>query len=179
MTGQAAPGATITTSRLVLRPALGDDLDDLHAVFAHPEAMRYWSRLPHTKMDETRDWLAGMIALPAQQGEDFVIEHEGRAIGKAGFWRFPELGFILHPAFWAQGLMREALEAVLARGFAKHRLPHATADVDPRNMACLGLLTRLGFQETGRAQGTWQVGEEWCDSVYLQLDAATFQSRTA
>ena len=44
------------------------------------------------------------------------------------------------------------------------------ADVDPRNAASLALLTRHGFIETGRAAGTWQVGDELCDSIYLALD---------
>jgi ribosomal protein S18 acetylase RimI-like enzyme len=44
-----------------------------------------------------------------------------------------------------------------------------TADVDPRNVASLRLLARLGFEETGRAARTCQVGDEWQDSVYLAL----------
>ena len=43
------------------------------------------------------------------------------------------------------------------------------ADVDPRNVASLRLLERCGFEETHRASGTWQVGDELCDSVYLKL----------
>ena len=30
-------------------------------------------------------------------------------------------------------------------------------------------LEGAGFIETGRASGTWQVGDELCDSVYLRL----------
>ena len=90
---------------------------------------------------------------------------------KPAYGGFPEIGFILHPDFWGRGFAREALEVVLARGFAVHALDHVIADVDPRNAASLGLLARLGFHETARAQRTWQVDGEWCDSVYLKLDA--------
>jgi RimJ/RimL family protein N-acetyltransferase len=45
-----------------------------------------------------------------------------------------------------------------------------TADVDPRNLRSIKLLEKHGFVETGRANGTWQVGNELCDSVYLALD---------
>ena len=31
-------------------------------------------------------------------------------------------------------------------------------------------LERHGFVETGRAAGTWQVGDELCDSVYYRLE---------
>lgn len=162
-------GAQLRTERLLLRPALARDAEALHAIFVQPEAMAYWSRPPHTDMAETRDWLAGMIAIPPDQGEDFIISLDGKVIGKAGLWRFPEIGFILDPAFWGRGFAREALEAVIGRAFAVHRLPHVTADVDPRNQRSLALLARLGFQETGRATRTWQVGGIWCDSVYLRL----------
>ncbi len=91
-------------------------------------------------------------------------------IGKAGFYRFPEIGFILHPDAWGEGYAYEALGAVLERGFADHDLARVEADVDPRNTASLRLLGRLGFHEAGRASRTWRIGEEWCDSIYLALD---------
>ena len=67
---------------------------------------------------ETRRWLQGMIAFDPAQTDDFVVEPDGRAIGKAGCWRLGEIGFILHPDHWGQGLAREALEAVIPHVFA-------------------------------------------------------------
>ena len=163
--------AELVTTRLRLRPAVPSDLAPLHAVFAAPEAMRFWSTGPHASLDETRDWLEAMIAIRPGQGEDFVVEHDGRVIGKAGLWRFPEIGFILHPDYWGRGLARDALAAVIARAFAVHRLARIVADVDPRNLASLGLLARLGFVETHRLSQTCQIDGEWCDSVYLALAA--------
>lgn len=160
----------IRTARLLLRPARPGDLDDLHAVLSDPVAMRYWSSLPHATIDDSRAWLADMIALPSGEGEDFVIEHGGRVIGKAGFYRFPEIGFILRPDHWGLGLAAEALRPLIARAFAVHGLARIEADVDPRNMGSLELLERLGFTRSGFAERTWLIGEEWCDSVYLSLE---------
>jgi ribosomal-protein-alanine N-acetyltransferase len=159
----------IRTARLTLRRARIDDLDAIHAVLGDPRAMRFWSTPPHAGLAETRLWLESMIDAPAGASDDYVVEHEGRVIGKAGCHRLPDIGFILHPDYWGQGLAREALEAVIARLFSKYPMDALTADVDPRNAASLGLLKGLGFVETGRAKGTWQVGEESCDSVYLAL----------
>jgi len=161
----------LVTARLRLRPACPDDLEAIHDVLSDARATRYWWRLPYETRDETREWLAAMIAIDPAEGEDFVVEHDGRVIGKAGLYRFPEIGFIFHPDSWGQGLARESLEAVIARAFAVHRLPAITADVDPGNQACLRLLAGLGFEETGRAARTWNVGGTWCDSVYLRLAA--------
>ena len=159
----------ILTPRLRLRPARSDDLDDIHAVLCEPRAMRYWSSPPHTDLDQTRAWLDSMIQAPPQSSCDFVIEHQGQVIGKAGCWRVPEIGYILHPDAWGQGLAREALSAVIPEVFAHFPIDAITGDVDPRNVASLKLLARLGFVETHRAARTWLVGEEWCDSVYLAL----------
>jgi ribosomal-protein-alanine N-acetyltransferase len=164
--------AELRTERLVLRPARSGDLDALHAIMRQPRAMAYWSTPPHDTLGQTAEFLDGMMTIPPGEGEDFAIEHQGRIIGKAGLYRFPDIGYILDPDHWGRGLMREALTAVIARAFAVHGLPRLQADVDPRNAASLRLLARLGFRETDRQARTWLVGEEWCDSVYLVLDAA-------
>lgn len=159
----------IVTERLVLRRAEVADVVPLHAVFSDARAMRYWSTLPHDDIAKTRGFVEGMIGLAPPQGEDFVVVFDGRVIGKAGFWRFPEVGFIFHPDVWGKGLAREAVSALIDHGFGARGLDEIVADVDPRNAASLRLLAGLGFVETGREANTIQVGDEWCDSVYLRL----------
>lgn len=110
-----------------------------------------------------------MIQIPTQTGEDFVVEHDGQVIGKVGFHAFPVIGFILHPDWWGQGLAREAVAAVIRRAFELHQLEFIDADVDPRNERSLRLLKNFHFKEIGRAERTWNVGGQWCDSVYLRL----------
>ena len=103
----------IRTPRLLLRRARMSDLDDLHRIFADPRAMRYWDTPPHADVEPTRRWLAAMVALPPDVADDFVLERDGRVIGKAGCWRLAEVGFILHPDHWGQGLATEALAAAI------------------------------------------------------------------
>ena len=165
------------TERLLLRPAREDDLDPLHAILSHARAMAYWSSPPHGDIDQSRKWLRSMIDIRLPEGEDFIVELDGQLIGKAGLWRFPEIGFIFHPDQWGRGFATEALALVLDRAFGVHGLPKVDADVDPRNDASIKLLERLGFRETGRAEHTWHVGDQWCDSVYLELDPAGWRSR--
>ncbi len=164
----------IRTPRLILRPARPSDLADVHAMLSDRRAMRYWSRPEHETIDESRDWLAALIANDA---DDYLIEHQGRIIGKAGMWRIPEVGFLLHPDFQSQGLASEAMEAVIPHLFATHALPELVAEADPRNAASLKLLSRLGFVETRRASRTMQWRDEWCDSVYFALKRDDWQRR--
>jgi ribosomal-protein-alanine N-acetyltransferase len=142
----------------------------MHAILSDPVAMRYWSNLPHESMAQAERWLAATIdAIRAGDSDDFVIEREGQAIGKAGLWRANEIGVLLGPAAWGKGYAREALEAVIERAFTVTGLSEIKAEADPRNERCLKLLARLGFVETGRAERTWEIGAEWSDSVYLSL----------
>lgn len=164
----------ITTERLILRRARIDDLDDLHRIFSHPQAMRYWDSLPYENIEQTERLLTAMVAASPDESDDFILEHEGQAIGKAGCWRLGEIGFILHPDYWGRGLAHEALNAVIPHNFQTLAVDRLAADVDPRNTASLKLLSRLGFREVGRSSHTILVGEEWCDSIYLELQRAAW-----
>lgn len=157
----------LRTARLTLRPATKGDLGALHTILRDPRAMRYWSTPPHTDMGTTADWLDSMLS--RQPVTDFVIERDGAVIGKAGAWRLPEVGFLLHPDHWRQGIAREAMEAILPFLWQNSDVPALTADVDPRNGASLGLLRALGFVETHRAERTFCIDGEWVDSIYLAL----------
>ena len=161
----------LVTPRLRLRRARSDDLAAMHAVLSHPEAMRWWSTPPHQSLAQTAAWLEGMIASPPELSEDFVVEVDGHVVGKAGCYRLPEIGYILHPRVWGRGYATEALGAVIARVWeGRPEVQTLTADVDPRNAPSLRLLAKLGFRRTGFAERTWLVGDAWCDSVYLGLD---------
>jgi [ribosomal protein S5]-alanine N-acetyltransferase len=168
----------IRTERLRLRQVTMGDLAAFHAILRHPAAAAYWSAPPHDDLEQSREWLQAMIEIPAGDGEDFVVEHYGRVIGKVGFYRFPEIGFIFHPDCWGNGFAAEALWPVLQRAFDQHGLVTVEADVDPRNEAALKLLAKFGFREIGRREKTWLLSERWCDSVDLRLSRADFPEQT-
>ena len=166
----------IETARLILRPARESDLDDMHAVLSSAEATRWWSTPPHESLDVTREWLAAMID-GGGAGLDMVIEREGRVIGKAGFYRPPEIGYILHPDHWGQGLATEALTAVLDRLFAATDHAAVNADVDPDNAASIRVVQKLGFVRTGFGERTWNVGGVWKDSIFYGLSREAWAAR--
>lgn len=160
---------TIETARLTLRRARRDDLDAVYSIMSDARAMRYWSTLPHEDRAVTEPWFEAQFFSGDPARDEWIIEHQGRAIGNIGIWKQPEFGFILHPDAWGQGFGTEAAAAFLRYAFATYPMEAVTADVDPRNAASLGVLGKLGFVETGRAERTFLLGEEWCDSVYLAL----------
>ncbi|MFT3809743.1 MAG: GNAT family protein [Micropepsaceae bacterium] len=158
----------LKTERLLLRRARPDDAEALHPIFADPRVMKYLSELPHPSLDRTREWLDSLLKA-GPDSDDFIVERAGRVIGKAGSWKLPEVGYILHPDQWGKGVAREAMTAVIGHLFAAHAMPALTADVDPGNENSIRLLDRLGFVETHRAKDTFLIGGKWFDSVYFAL----------
>ena len=163
----------LRTPRLTLRGVRPADLEDLFEVFSDPEVMRYWSTPPHASAQVTQGNLFRQIRAAKQQLTYFVIEKDGRAIGNAGMYRAPEVGFILHREYWRQGIITEAMTAIIPYLFAETQVDALTADADPRNKASVAALVSLGFIETHRAENTFCIEGEWSDSVYFALPRPT------
>lgn len=168
----------IRTPRLLLRRAEQADAAAMHRIMSAAAAMRFWSTPPHSAIEETEQWMAAMADADLAISDDFIVTLDGALIGKLGAWTLPEVGFLIDPVHWGKGYASEALGAFLER---RRRLgsTELTADVDPRNLRSIRLLERHGFVETGRAAGTWQLGEELCDSIYYALDLRRQTSSTS
>lgn len=153
-----------------LRRLTMDDVPTMHAIFADAEAMRYWSRLPHTGIEETEAWVARNIAaVNAGEADDYAVEEGGDLVGRVGLWRGSELGVIFSPRVWGTGVPRAATEEFIAR-MKVRGICQIVADIDPRNLRVARFLDKLGFLKTGAAKNTYKLGDIWADSEYLTLD---------
>jgi len=83
--------------------------------------------------------------------------------------RRAEIGFMLNRDYWRQGLMYQALEAVITFAFDTLKLHRIEADTDPGNTGSLALLEKLGFEREGLFRERWFVNGKWDDSVMLAL----------
>lgn len=161
---------TLQTERLTLRPIRDDDLGPLHAMLRDPEVMRYWSNLPHTDLQQTRDWIAeNRAAAEAGTAIEYGAEYQGKLIGRGTFWNGNEIGYLFDRAYWGQGFATEAMRAMIDFAFMFRDWTDIIADIDPRNQGSLKLLERLGFERSGFKEKTYCVGGEWSDSLYLTL----------
>jgi ribosomal-protein-alanine N-acetyltransferase len=159
----------LTTKRLILRGPRPEDLNDMFEVYSDPRAMKYWSTPPHPDASVTGDLLNRRINHWGTGPFNFQIEMDGRYIGNAGNFHQTEIGFMLHPDHWRQGIVSEAMGAIIPHLWAVTDHAELTADADPLNAASVGLLTSLGFVETHRAKNTFCINGVWADSVYFKL----------
>jgi ribosomal-protein-alanine N-acetyltransferase len=84
-------------------------------------------------------------------------------IGSCGFtWNkeanAAEIGYELASQFWRQGIMSEALRAILQYGFGNKEVQFVIAQIMLENIASRRLLKKLGFQSQGvlTRHGFWK-----------------------
>ena len=170
MTAEFELSDTVTTSRLLLRRIALNDVPAMHAIFADAEVMAYWSRLPHTDIAETEEWVAKNIAaVESGEADDFVVLQDGALVGRIGIWQNNELGLIFARFTWGTGIALETAEALIERSRTRG-MTSIMADIDPRNDRVRRFLKKLGFRKTGAAKNTYKIGDIWTDSDYLTLD---------
>lgn len=102
----------------------------------------------------------------------FMLETPHHAIGQIHLSQIARgpfcnamLGYSIDAAHEGRGLMREALEAVLADAFGRVGLHRVQANVRPENLRSLGLLQRLGFEREGLAREYLFIDGAWRDHV--------------
>ncbi len=112
----------LTTDRLVLRPFIESDLADFYAYAKMESVGQMAGWMPHQSMEESAVILSRFI----QGRKTFAIVHCGRVIGSVGIEEYEEanypelsapkgreIGYVLSKDYWGQGLMPEAVRAVI------------------------------------------------------------------
>ncbi|MFW6288673.1 MAG: GNAT family N-acetyltransferase [Spirochaetota bacterium] len=83
------------------------------------------------------------------------------------------LGYKMDARYVRRGYMREALESVIDYAFGPLGLHRLEANVMPRNLASLGLLRSLGFEEEGLAREYLRIQGQWEDHLRMvRIDTA-------
>jgi RimJ/RimL family protein N-acetyltransferase len=155
---------TLTTERLVLRPFVADDLDELAAIHAEESFWWYPLRGAMTK-EETAQFLERVTARYESDGfgiEALVDRATGTMIGWAGL-AVPhflpevlpavEVGWRLASAHRGKGLATEAGTAAVDFGFTLGGLTRIVSIYEPENVASGNVMERLGFTPCLRTVG--------------------------
>jgi ribosomal-protein-alanine N-acetyltransferase len=152
---------TLHTERLTLRPTSTGDADDFFAFMSDRRTMRFMPWLPHSSVDETREWLAADLARPGERYWSIALRDQDTVFGCVNFLgaaRFPGMGYMLHPDYWGHGYASEACRAVLDAGFRLLSYDRVELWIDERNAASLGVARKLGFRPKGRIP--WKFGHQ-------------------
>ncbi|NMA60422.1 MAG: GNAT family N-acetyltransferase [Firmicutes bacterium] len=167
----------LETERLVLRQLRYEDGTDIHAYFNEGMA-KYYDWLPKT-VAEGRGFVR--FFKTGYQEEQSIrwgitLKPYDKVIGTCGFSDFDhfsraELGYELAEQYWHQGIMNEALRAIIPFGFKEIEMHRIQASVFPDNAASIKLLEKLGFQKEGLLREYTYVKHRdvWEDCLVLAL----------
>ena len=174
------PRLPLTTERLLLRAFRPDDLDAVHSMFGREDVSRYlnWEpmsreqaasllerRLTQTKVEQEGDGLA--FVLEERSSGRYVGEVILRWISEGS--RQGEIGWSLHPDAQGKGYATEAARELLRLGFEDMGLHRIVAECDPRNLASIRIMERLGMRrEADHVDAMWLKGE-WVGSTIFAI----------
>lgn len=168
----------IETPRFVLRRIELTDAEALFATFSDEDVMEFYGDLPHQTIEDSRELVRRQQHWYAQrEGIRWGITRKGedQVLGSCGFHRFDEdflraeTGYELTQAYWHQGIMSEAMTAIITFGFATMGLHRIEAVVDDVNERSKGLLRKLGFTHEGTLRQRFFFRERFWDEHYFGL----------
>jgi RimJ/RimL family protein N-acetyltransferase len=149
----------IETERLLIRPFLLDDFEELYTLASHPDVWRY-----DPGYERTREQTLELMRYRIQQFDRLGIgrlalrsRSDGALIGYAGlqmclvdYYSYTqaevELFYGLGRPFWGQGYATEASRAILQDGFVRLRLRRVVASALKDNHRSIEVLRRLGMR---------------------------------
>lgn len=149
------PFPELNTERLILRRVNDNDAEKIFELRSDKEVMKHIGKYPMTSIDEAKDFIKLITdLLESNSGITWAIalkECPDKLIGNIGLWRLikqhyrAEIGYMLHPAYWRKGLIKEAILKVNLFGFNELKLHSIEGHINPRNTASEKTLESTGF----------------------------------
>lgn len=144
---------TLQTDRLILRPPVLDDFEDLARMGADPEVMRFLTAdgQPLARFGSWQSFasIAGHWSLRGY-GMFMVRERAtGAFVGRIGPW-WPEgwpgfeIGWTIRREMWGRGYASEAARACLTFAFDVLERPHVCSLIAPENVRSIRVAERIG-----------------------------------
>jgi ribosomal-protein-alanine N-acetyltransferase len=165
------PITPLHTPRLTVRGVTAADLSQLLPINADDRVTHHLPYASWQSMADAEAWLARIEGLQAAGGTQqwvLTLRETGAVIGAAVIFKHDEasaraeLGYLMSPACWGQGLMREAVAALLDHAFGFNAgiertdgLRRMEAEVNPLNAPSNALLQGLGFTLEGTLRQRW------------------------
>lgn len=171
------------TQRLLLRPFNEGDLKDFFECCHNPNLGNNAGWKPHDTLEESWEFLH-TVFLNQENIWAMVDKKTSHLIGSIGLIPDPKrenpkarmTGYWLKESYWRQGLMTEAMRAVLTYGFKTLGLDLITANCYPSNQRSQRVLERHGFLCEGTLHQAEQIytGEIY-DHLCYYLESTSYK----
>src|SRR6476661_6520854 len=147
----------IQTERLVLRQLEPTDANQIFALRSSPEVNKYLGRKPSENLEEAGKFIEAVNQNVQNQSAYYwgiTLKDSDSICGTICLFNFSddkhkaEIGYELLPPSQGQGIMQEALTAVLQFAFSKLKLEQVEAFTHLENLGSTQLLDKAGFKRT-------------------------------
>ena len=167
----------LETDRLLLRPFRVEDAEDMFSNWASdPEITRYLTWLPHRSVAETENLLSAWCTLyddPRIYLWVLELKSTGQAVGSISVVDRSEqhehcsLGYALSRALWGQGLMTEAVRAVLGFLFREVGCHRVQAWCRVENPASARVMEKAGMTKEACLREIYKTRDGDFTDLYL------------
>ena len=151
----------LETERLILRPWLKDDAEELYRYASDPDVGPPAGWPPHTSVDNSREIIRNVLS---RQETYAVCLKEGTPIGSIGLHLNGhtdmterddecELGYWIGKPFWGQGLIPEASRELLRHAFEQLGMRAVWCGYYDGNEKSRKVQTKLGFVYQHKSEG--------------------------
>jgi len=173
-----SPFPTLHSNRLSFRQINNDDIAEIFFLRSDERAMEFLDSAPAKDFKDALGYIKRANA-SVEKNEGITwgitLKGEDKIIGYIGFWNLQaahfriEIGYILHPNYWRQGLMSEALQTIIDYAFCKTDLHSIEANVSVDNKASMALLEKNGFIKEAHFKENYFYNGEFLDSIIYSL----------
>lgn len=172
------PFPVLQTERLILRRTVNEDAGIFYFLRTDARMLKYSHKAPPQSVEDVEELVAKFdTAINNNDGINWAItfKNSDDFIGNIGLWRIEkeyhraEVGYSLHPDLHGQGIMHEAMAAVLDYGFNTLKLHTIEGCVNPNNQASINVLERNGFVKEGHFKEALYYNGKYFDSAVYSL----------
>jgi ribosomal-protein-alanine N-acetyltransferase len=168
----------LETQRLILREITSADAEAIFALRSDAEVTRYNGVPTYMRVEQAHELIESMAQCYRDRRElrwGVTLKGDDKVVGMCGYnyWVRQDyrasIGYDLERTCWGQGIMPEALRAIIQFGFERMALNRIEADASLENVASIRVLHKLGFQREGLQRQQYFENGEFHDLVLFSL----------
>ena len=148
----------IQTDRLLIREFTQNDIDDIFEYASIPEVTKFLPWETHKSIVDTNDFLEmskNMFMISDNIDWAIELKSEKKVVGGIAIRKWndenhcADIGYVLSKKYWNQGIITEALKAVIKFGFEELKANRVEAHCDENNIGSYKVMEKTGMKYEG------------------------------
>ena len=169
------PFPELNSERLLFRKITDADLEELFFLRSNETVLEFIGREPAKTLEEVKAFMKTIDESIEMNETIFwgiaLKKNPSKLIGTICYWKIQpgnyrvELGYMLHPQHWRKGIMKEAIQRIVAYGFKTIKLHSIEARIHAGNVASAAVLLATGFIQEGHLKDEFCFRGKFSDTI--------------